>query len=93
MAASKKFFDDITCYWMERKNSGLAAIRFADSVAISASSCAPELDSFDADLAKAPRVVFAADLATPLASPEKPHLYYKCSALDNCYQFLPVNAD
>ena len=89
MAASKPLFDEITVL-LDGKNTELAPTRFADSVTISAGASAPELDAFfDADLAKAPRVAFASDLATALASPEKPYLYYKRSALDNCYQLLP----
>ncbi|MHA7685919.1 hypothetical protein [Cupriavidus sp. PET2-C1] len=89
MATSRKFFDEITVL-LDGKNTELSKTRFADSVTISAGASAPELDTFfDADLAKAPRVAYASDLAAVLASPEKPYLYYKRSSLDNCYQLLP----
>ncbi|WP_227461089.1 hypothetical protein [Cupriavidus pauculus] len=88
MQTSKKVFDDLSNL-LDGKSPGLSDTRFADMVTVSAIASTPELDAFfDSDLAKAPRVAFASELAELLATADKP-IQQVTAPGKSCYQLLP----
>lgn len=88
MQTSKNLFVDFSNL-LDGKSPDLADTRFADMVTVSAITSTPELDAFfDADLAKAPRVAFASELAEVLAATGKPFQQITGPG-KSCFQLLP----